>query len=115
LDFSNVYLNSNLRSRYHQEAVYKGFMDNFGQNSRIHSVWLEHFEAGLWVGDYAVGDRGDGTTLVARGLRIENSRIRNNLADGVNFAQGTSEGLVYNCDVRNNGDDGLAVWSQRAF
>jgi len=106
LDFSHVYLNSNLRSRYNQNAVYKGFMDNFGTNSKIHNVWVEHFECGFWVGDYA-----HTPAIVAEGLIIENSRIRNNLADGVNFAQGTSHSTVRNSSIRNNGDDGLAVWT----
>nr|WP_229695924.1 right-handed parallel beta-helix repeat-containing protein [Paenibacillus albidus] len=106
LDFSNIYLNSNLRSRYGQNAIYKGFMDNFGTNSKIHDVWVEHFECGFWVGDYA-----HIPAISAKGLVIENSRIRNNLADGVNFAQGTSHSTVRNSSVRNNGDDGLAVWT----
>ncbi|GAB6930178.1 CARDB domain-containing protein [Paenibacillus sp. JCM 10914] len=106
LDFSHVYLNSNLRSRYNQNAVYKGFMDNFGKNSKVHNVWVEHFECGFWVGDYA-----HTPAIIADGLIIENSRIRNNLADGVNFAQGTSNSTVRNSSVRNNGDDGLAVWT----
>ncbi|EGG31070.1 discoidin domain-containing protein [Paenibacillus sp. HGF5] len=106
LDFSHIYLNSNLRSRYNQNAVYKGFMDNFGTNSKIHNVWVEHFECGFWVGDYA-----HTPAKIAEGLVIENSRIRNNLADGVNFAQGTGHSTVRNSSIRNNGDDGLAVWT----
>ncbi|MBY0162320.1 discoidin domain-containing protein [Cytobacillus firmus] len=106
LDFSHIYLNSNLRSRYNQNAIYKGFMDNFGINSKIHNVWVEHFECGFWVGDYA-----HTPAKIAEGLVIENSRIRNNLADGVNFAQGTSHSTVRNSSIRNNGDDGLAVWT----
>ncbi|MCM3257177.1 discoidin domain-containing protein [Paenibacillus lautus] len=106
LDFSHIYLNSNLRSRYNQNAIYKGFMDNFGTNSKIHNVWVEHFECGFWVGDYA-----HTPAKIAEGLIIENSRIRNNLADGVNFAQGTSHSTVRNSSIRNNGDDGLAVWT----
>ncbi|MGO4344288.1 discoidin domain-containing protein [Paenibacillus sp. MCAF9] len=106
LDFSNIYMNSKLRSRYHEGAIYKGFMDNFGKNSKVHNVWVEHFECGFWVGDYA-----HTPAIYADGLVIENSRIRNNLADGVNFAQGTSNSTVRNSSVRNNGDDGLAVWT----
>jgi subtilase family serine protease len=105
LDFSNVYINSNLRSRYGQNAIYKCFMDNFGTNSRIHDFWEEHFECGFWVGDYA-----HTPAVPADGLLIEDGRIRNNLADGVNFCQGTKNSTVRNCSVRNNGDDGLAMW-----
>ncbi|MGC7873934.1 glycosyl hydrolase family 28-related protein, partial [Desulfosporosinus sp. SYSU MS00001] len=105
LDFSNVYMNSNLRSRYNQNAIYKAFMDNFGTNSRIHDFWEEHFECGFWVADYA-----HTPAIPADGLLIENGRIRNNLADGINFCQGTKNSTVRNCSVRNNGDDGLAMW-----
>ncbi|MEK5032368.1 discoidin domain-containing protein [Paenibacillus sp. FSL R7-0302] len=110
LDFSNVYMNSNLRSRYNQNAIYKGMMDNFGNNSVIHDVWIEHFECGMWVGDYARTP-----AIFANNLLVENSRIRNNLADGINYSQGTSNSTVRNTNVRNNGDDGLAVWPSNTF
>lgn len=110
LDFSNLYMNSNLRSRYNQNAIYKGLMDNFGNNSVIHEVWIEHFECGMWVGDYARTP-----AIFANNLLVENSRIRNNLADGINFSQGTSNSTVRNTNVRNNGDDGLAVWPSNTF
>ena len=106
LDFSHVYMNSMLRSRYNQNAIYKAFMDNFGVNSRVHNVWVEHFECGFWVGDYA-----HTPAIIADNLLIEHSRVRNNLADGINFAQGTSNSTVRNSSIRNNGDDGLAVWT----
>ena len=44
-------------------------------------------------------------------LVVENARIRNNLADGVNFAQGTKNSVVKNSNIRGNGDDGLATWA----
>lgn len=105
IDFSNVYINSSLRSRYGQNAIYKCFMDNFGTNSKVHDFWEEHFECGFWVGDYA-----HTPAIAADNLLIENGRVRNNLADGVNFCQGTKNSTVRNCSVRNNGDDGLAMW-----
>jgi hypothetical protein len=106
LEFSNVYMNSNLRSRYNQNAIYKAFMDNFGKNSHVHDVWVEHFECGFWVADYA-----HTPAIFADGLLIENSRVRNSLADGINFAQGTSNSTVRNTNLRNNGDDALAIWT----
>jgi hypothetical protein len=33
ISFSNMYLNSMLRSRYDENAIYKCFEDDFGQNS----------------------------------------------------------------------------------
>lgn len=104
LDFGNMYINSALRSRYDQQAVYKCFMDTYGTDSVIHDFWLEHFECGFWIGDYDI------PVIATDNLTIANGRIRNNLADGVNFCQGTKNSTVVNCSVRNNGDDGLAVW-----
>lgn len=105
LEFCNMYINSNLRSRYNQQAVYKCFMDVFTDGSVIHDVWEEHFETGFWFGDY------NGAMDYSDGVKVINCRIRNNLADGVNFCQGTSNATVYNCSIRNNGDDGLAMWN----
>ncbi len=105
IEFCNMYLNSNLRSRYNQEAVYKGFMDVMTEESVVHDIWEEHFETGFWFGDY------NGKMDYSDGVKVINSRIRNNLADGVNFCQGTSNATVYNCSIRNNGDDGLAMWN----
>ncbi len=105
LEFCNMYLNSNLRSRYSEGAIYKAFMDVFDGNSLIHDVWEEHFECGFWIADY------NGSLDYSDGIKIVNCRIRNNFADGVNFCQGTSNATVYNCSIRNNGDDGLAMWN----
>ena len=104
IEFCNMYINSNLRSRYNQQAVYKCFMDVFS-NCFIHDIWQDHFECGFWIADY------NGTMDYSDGIKIINCRIRNNLADGVNFCQGTSYSYVYNCSIRNNGDDGLAMWN----
>lgn len=105
MDISNFYINSNLRSRWDQKAVYKCFMDVFKGGSAIHDIWEDHFECGFWIADY------NGKIDYSSGLKIYNCRIRNNFADGVNFCQGTSDATVYNCSIRNNGDDGLAMWN----
>lgn len=107
VEFCNMYINSNLRSRYEQNAVYKCFMDIWSNGSYIHDIWEEHFECGFWLADYYFGDGED----YSDGIVIANNRIRNNFADGVNFCQGTSNATVYNCSIRNNGDDGLAMWN----
>ena len=100
-------MSSNLKSRYHQEAQYKGFSGEAGDDTRVANVWVEHFECGFWMGDYVDASQ----MLYTNGMVIENARIRNNLADGVNFAQGTKDSTVRNSSVRGNGDDGLASWS----
>lgn len=109
VEFCNVYISSMLRSRYNQQAAYKCFMGTYGKNTYIHDFWEEHFECGFWVGDY------EAPITSTTGLVISDGRIRNNLADGVNFCQGTSNSTVQNCSVRNNGDDGLAVWPNNAM
>ena len=90
--------------------IYKGFMGTYGNNSRIHDVWVEHFECGFWIAGYDPPYPVDITT----NLTISKCRIRNNYADGVNFCQGTSNSIVEQSSVRNNGDDGLAVWPDRS-
>lgn len=100
-------MSSNLKSRYNQEAQYKGFSGEAGDDTRVANVWVEHFECGFWMGDYVDASQ----MLYINGMVIENARIRNNLADGVNFAQGTKDSTVRNSSVRGNGDDGLASWS----
>ncbi|HEV3325058.1 MAG TPA: right-handed parallel beta-helix repeat-containing protein, partial [Puia sp.] len=91
------------RSKYKQ---YKGCSGTYGAGSRIHDLWVEHFECGFWIAGYDP----PGGVPVTEGLVISNCRIRNNYADGVNFSQGTSHSVVENCSIRNNGDDGMAVW-----
>lgn len=86
--------------------TYKGFMGTYGNGSRIHDIWVEHFECGFWIAGYDPPYPID----ITRDLIISRCRIRNNYADGVNFCQGTSNSVVEQCSVRNNGDDGLAVW-----
>ena len=100
-------MSSNLKSRYNQEAQYKGFSGEAGDNTRVANVWVEHFECGFWIGDY----REHKFMTYTDGMVIENSRIRNNFADGVNFVQGTKNSTVRNSSVRGNGDDSLASWA----
>ena len=107
IELNNLYMDSNLTSRYNEDAQYKAISGTLGKNSHIHDVWVQHFEVGMWIGDY---DQ-EGNMKYTDGLVVENTRIRNNLADGINFAQGTKNSTVKNSNIRGNGDDGLAIWS----
>ena len=107
IELSNLYMDSNLTSRYNEEAQYKAISGTLGKDSKIHDIWVQHFEVGMWIGDY---DQ-TGNMKYTDGLVVENARIRNNLADGINFAQGTKNSTVKNSNIRGNGDDGLAIWS----
>ncbi|WP_201709458.1 YSIRK-type signal peptide-containing protein [Streptococcus salivarius] len=107
IELSNLYMDSNLTSRYNEDAQYKAISGTLGKDSKIYDIWVQHFEVGMWIGDY---DQ-TGNMKYTDGLVIENARIRNNLADGINFAQGTRNSTVKNSNIRGNGDDGLAIWS----
>ena len=100
-------MDSNLTSRYNEDAQYKAISGTLGKDSKIHDIWVQHFEVGMWIGDY---DQ-TGNMKYTDGLVVENARIRNNLADGINFVQGTKNSTVKNSNIRGNGDDGLAIWS----
>ena len=104
---TDFYMSSNLKSRFGEGAQYKGFAGVAGENTRVSNVWVEHFECGFWMGDY----REHRFMTYTDGMVIENSRIRNNFADGVNFVQGTKNSTVRNSSVRGNGDDSLASWA----
>ena len=107
-EFCHLYLSSMLRSRFNQNAVYKGIMEAWGDKASIHDLWIEHFECGMWFGDY------QSPALPTTNARIFNCRIRNNLADGVNLCQGTSDTVIERCSFRGNGDDGIAIWNNDA-
>ena len=104
---TDFYMSSNLKSRFGEGAQYKGFAGSAGANTRVANVWVEHFECGFWMGAY----RDHEHMTYTDGMVIENSRIRNNFADGVNFVQGTKNSTVRNSSVRGNGDDSLASWA----
>src|SRR3954471_5663753 len=78
--------------------------DNFvngslGPNSTVSGMWLQHLKVGLWL-------TGNNDNLV-----VENNRILDTTADGLNL-NGTAKGVrVRNNFLRNQGDDSLAMWS----
>lgn len=75
------------------------FNGNFGTGSVLHRLWIEHLKCGVW------------TLHGTRRMRIDECRIRNTMADGVNFCDGTRDSIVTRCHLRNTGDDALATWS----
>ncbi|WP_432991303.1 choice-of-anchor D domain-containing protein [Dactylosporangium sp. CA-233914] len=70
-------------------------------NSTVDRVWIEHTKVGAWMD-------GPFDNLVMSQLRL-----RNYTADGVNFHNGVTNSKVTNSDVRNAGDDGLAMWAEQ--
>lgn len=75
----------------------------FGPGSIISNVWVEHTVPGMWI---------DGPTS---GLLITACRIRDTFADGINLAYGVSNTSVEQCNIRNTGDDCLAMWSSSQY
>ncbi|RYZ59104.1 MAG: hypothetical protein EOP07_05050 [Proteobacteria bacterium] len=88
------------------EGVQKAFAGPQGMDSSIKRVWVEHVVSAIWVGN----DPPYQMTPTKR-LTIEDVRIRNTYADGINFDNGTSESTATNVHMRNTGDDGAVVWS----
>ncbi|HCT77402.1 MAG TPA: mycodextranase [Micromonosporaceae bacterium] len=69
-------------------------------DSVVDNVLMENTKCGAWM---------DGPM---NNLVIRNSRIVDQIADGVNFHWGVTNSQVTNTFVRNTGDDGLAMWAQ---
>ncbi|MEW2134349.1 discoidin domain-containing protein [Streptomyces sp. NPDC005435] len=78
--------------------------DNFvngslGPNSSVSGMWLQHLKVGFWL-------MGNNDNLV-----VENNRILDTTADGLNL-NGNARGVrVSDNFLRNQGDDSLAMWS----
>ncbi|OIJ85550.1 mycodextranase [Streptomyces sp. MUSC 14] len=78
--------------------------DNFvngslGPDSSVSGMWIQHMKCGMWL-------MGDNDNLV-----VENNRILDTTADGINL-NGSAKGVVVRDNfLRNQGDDALAMWS----
>jgi hypothetical protein len=70
-------------------------------DSTIEGLYIQHTKVGMWF---------DGPMT---NLRITNNMIVDQIADGINFHTGVTNSLVSNNFIRNTGDDGLAMWSDK--
>jgi len=68
-----------------------------GENSTIARLWIEHTKTGMWL-------------VNSSNLVVEGCRVRDTMADGVNFCVGMSHSTITNCTTRGTGDDGFAIW-----
>lgn len=100
---SGLYLTTVRNSRSNS---YKGISGVYTQASSVTDIWAEHFETGAWIAQY-----NQGGPAAADGFVLSHCRFRNNYADGINLAKGTSNAIVEHCSFRNNGDDDMAIWS----
>ncbi|MEV4056370.1 discoidin domain-containing protein [Amycolatopsis sp. NPDC049688] len=71
-----------------------------GNGSVVSGLWIQDTKCGLWLMNGASSN-----------LTIENNRILDTQADGVNFDGAVTNSTLRNNFLRNNGDDGLALWS----
>ncbi|WP_091657496.1 glycosyl hydrolase family 28-related protein [Micromonospora auratinigra] len=69
-------------------------------HSTVDGLYLHHTKVGLWL-DGPLTD-----------LRVTDTVIADQIADGVNFHTGVTGSSVTNSVIRNTGDDALAMWSQ---
>ncbi len=79
-------------------AIETDYNTSLMKNITIQNLWIEHYKTGIW-------------THNVDGLHIVGCRIRNTYADGMNLRKGTSNAVIEQCDVRNTGDDAIALWS----
>ncbi len=70
-------------------------------NSTIDGLYIQHTKVGMWF---------DGPMT---NLTITNNIVVDQIADGINFHTGVTNSVVSNNFIRNTGDDGLAMWSEK--
>jgi hypothetical protein len=71
-------------------------------DSTIDGLYIRHTKVGLWL---------DGPM---NNLTVANLIVVDTMADGLNFCSGVTNSRVTNSFFRNNGDDGMAMWSRSA-
>jgi hypothetical protein len=69
-------------------------------DSTIDGLYIHHTKVGIWL---------DGPM---NNVKIANTVVADQIADGVNFHQGVTNSSVVNSLFRNTGDDAMAMWSQ---
>jgi hypothetical protein len=70
-------------------------------DSIVDHLYIHHTKVGMWF---------DGPMT---NLRIRDNVIADQIADGLNFHTGVTNSVVSDNFIRNTGDDGLAMWSER--
>ena len=74
-----------------------GIVGAHAENSTISRIWVEHTKVGMWF-------------YVCSNLVVDGCRLRDTLADGINFCVDMRNSVVQNCTTRNTGDDCFAMW-----
>ncbi|MFF4340555.1 glycosyl hydrolase family 28-related protein [Kitasatospora sp. NPDC001540] len=71
-------------------------------DSSIEGLYLHHTKVGIWL---------DGPM---KNLTISGNQIADQIADGINFHTGVTDSVIRDNFLRNTGDDGIALWSEKA-
>jgi hypothetical protein len=74
-----------------------GIFGAHGKNCTVSRLWIEHTKVGMWF-------------YVCDQIVIDGCRLRNTLADGLNFCVDVRNSVVQNSTARNTGDDCFAIW-----
>ncbi len=75
--------------------------DGRSTNTTIQNIWIEHVKVGVWSAN-------------VDSLVIQGCRIRNTFADGINLCSLSNNCIVRNNNIRNTGDDCMAIWPWNA-
>jgi hypothetical protein len=70
-------------------------------DSTVEGLYLHHTKVGLWF---------DGPMTR---VRVRGNMITDQIADALNFHTGVTDSVVSGNFIRNTGDDGLAMWSEK--
>ncbi|MFE1318629.1 glycosyl hydrolase family 28-related protein [Kitasatospora phosalacinea] len=70
-------------------------------DSSIEGLYIHHTKVGIWL---------DGPMT---NLRITGNQIADQVADGINFHTGVTDSVIRDNFLRNTGDDGIALWSEK--
>ncbi|MFE9423129.1 glycosyl hydrolase family 28-related protein [Kitasatospora sp. NPDC006697] len=70
-------------------------------DSTVEGLYIHHTKVGMWL-DGPIHD-----------LRITGNQIADQIADGINFHTGVTDSTISGNFVRNTGDDGIALWSEK--
>jgi F5/8 type C domain/Pectate lyase superfamily protein/Abnormal spindle-like microcephaly-assoc'd, ASPM-SPD-2-Hydin len=72
-------------------------------DSTVSNIWIEHMKVGAWM---------DGPM---DSVKFSGMRIRDTTADGINLHGGVTNSTVTDSDIRNTGDDGIALWADSSI
>ena len=72
-------------------------------DSTVSNIWIEHMKVGAWM---------DGPM---DSVTFSGMRIRDTTADGINLHGGVTNSTVTGSDIRNTGDDGIALWADSSI